>query len=210
VRKGIDLISGRFSGLEGGRFQRKASLDQDRRPGELDAAIERAREGDQDAIRYLYVRFAGNVYGYVRSILRDDHDAEDVTQQVFARVLPALPTYESRGIPFSAWLLKIAQNTAIDLMRRRVTFVSETDKIEQLSDDRRRELVKALREALDELPPPQRRVLVLRHFAGLAPGEIAEELDCTEASIHGLHHRGRRALKHALSQAGVRPMTAAA
>jgi RNA polymerase sigma-70 factor (ECF subfamily) len=204
------FIGGRLPGLEDGRFQRKTSLDQDRRPGELDTAIERAREGDQEAIRYLYVRFAGNVYGYVRSILRDDHDAEDVTQQVFARVLRALPAYQSRGVPFSAWLLKIAQNAAIDHVRRRVTLVSETDRMEQVGEDRGRELVSALLEALEELPPPQRQVVVLRHFAGLAPSEIAQALDCSEASIHGLHHRGRRALKVALSQAGVGPTTTAA
>jgi RNA polymerase sigma-70 factor (ECF subfamily) len=210
MAKNVDLLSVRYPGLEDGRFQRKSALDLDRRPGELDAAIARAREGDQDAIRYLYLRFAGNVYGYVRSILRDDHDAEDVTQQVFARVLPALPSYESRGIPFSAWLLRIAQNTAIDHMRRRVTVIGEPDKVERITDDRARELVGALRDALDELPTPQRTVVVMRHVAGLGPREIAKVLDCTEASIHGLHHRGRRALQDSLSQAGVRPMTAAA
>jgi RNA polymerase sigma-70 factor (ECF subfamily) len=206
----MHLISDRYAGLEGGRFERKTSLDRDLRPGELDAAVERARSGDHEAIRYLYLRFAGNVYGYVRSIVREEHDAEDVTQQVFARVLPALRSYEPRGVPFVSWLLRIAQHAAIDHVRRRMPLVAALDNVEDVDEDRARELGEALCHALEELPTPQREVVVLRHFAGLSPAEIATALDCTEASIHGLHHRGRRAMREALSAAGATPTTFAA
>src|SRR3712207_3252459 len=64
----------------------------------LSRAIERAKEGDRDAIRFLYVSFADNVYGYVRSIVRDEHDAEDVTHQVFAKLITAISRYEDREV----------------------------------------------------------------------------------------------------------------
>ena len=65
-----------------------------------------------------------------------------------------------------------------------------------------------LREALAVLPRDQREVLVLRHFAGLSPGEIAQRTGRTEGSVHGLHHRGRRALTAELSRRGAAPATA--
>ena len=207
----VHLIASRYSGLEKGRFQRKRAMDRDLRPGELDLAVAQARNGDPSAIRYLYLRFSGNVYGYVRSMLGDDHDAEDVTQQVFARMIAALHTYEPRGAPFASWLLRIAANTSIDYMRRRIALLPEEEAyIEGLDSDHGHELAYALRDALAELPLTQRKVVMLRHVAGLAPGEIAKTLDCTESSVHALHHRGRRALCDALVSVGATPTTAAA
>ena len=77
----------------------------------------RAKEGDQEAVRFLYVVYVHNVYGYVRSIVRDDHEAEDVTQHVFAKLITAIVKYDDRGVPFFAWLLRLARNVAIDQLR---------------------------------------------------------------------------------------------
>ena len=80
----------------------------------------RARQGRRpDALRFLYLLYADNVYGYVCSIVRDEHEAEDVTQQIFAKLLTALDRYEPRVVPFSAWILRVAQNAAIDHVRTR-------------------------------------------------------------------------------------------
>src|SRR5688572_23541628 len=76
------------------------------------AAVARARDGDADALRYLYLRYADNVYGYVCSIVRDEYEAEDVTQHIFAKLMPALARYEPRVVPFSAWILRVAYNAA--------------------------------------------------------------------------------------------------
>jgi RNA polymerase sigma-70 factor (ECF subfamily) len=65
--------------------------------------------------------------------------------------------------------------------------------------------MKDLREALAEIPHDQREVLVLRHFAGLSPTEIAERTGRSEGSVHGLHHRGRRALTAELTHRGAAP-----
>src|SRR3712207_5827029 len=103
-----------------GRFRRRRTIDQSPRNEQLvlDAAI-RAKTGDQDALRFLYLRYADNVFGYVCSIVRDEHDAEDVTQQVFAKMTTALGRYEPRAVPFSAWILRVAHNAAIDHVRAR-------------------------------------------------------------------------------------------
>src|SRR5689334_6832254 len=77
-------------------------------------AVARAKEGDREAVRFLYVVYAHNIYGYVRSIVKDDHEAEDVTQLVFAKLMTVIARYDDRGVPFFAWLLRIARNVAID------------------------------------------------------------------------------------------------
>src|SRR5437588_984323 len=89
-------------------------------------AVARATEGDPDAVRFLYVSYSHNVYGYVRSIVRDDHEAEDVTQHVFAKLMTTLGKYDDRGIPFLAWLLRLARNVAIDHLRANRMIPSES------------------------------------------------------------------------------------
>jgi RNA polymerase sigma-70 factor (ECF subfamily) len=203
-------IATRYSGLNDGRFHRRTSFDKDLRPGELAAAIDQAKAGDREAVRYLYLRFAPNVYGYARSLVRDEHEAEDVTQQVFARLMTALARYEDRGVPFSAWILRITHNMAIDHMRRRLVLCDETTVPEESDDERSREISTALRDALEELPETQRQVVVMRHLGGYSPGEIAGSIGRSQDSVHGLHHRARRALRRRLEHNESAPMVAAA
>ena len=195
-----------------GCFYGKRTLDAERRPGEVARAVSRAKQGDRAAIRFLYLRYSGNVYGYARSIVRNDHDAEDVVQQVFTRMLTAIQAYEQRSVPFSAWLLRIAHNMAIDHVRRRTPVVEapEIHAGEPSTTLETGELRTTIRDALAELPDVQREIVVLRHLAGLSPGEIADRLGRSEDSIHGLHHRGRRALQLTLAEAGATPVTVAA
>jgi RNA polymerase sigma-70 factor (ECF subfamily) len=195
----VQHVLGRYSALSEGRFHRKQKLDQDRSPQELARVIARAKQGHDDAIRYLYLRFADNVYGYARSIVRDEHEAEDVTQQVFTRLMSSIARYEQRSVPFSSWLLRITHNMAIDhIRRRRAVPCEDTFAVDEGHEEQAASLSLTLRDALAELPVDQREVVVLRHVAGWTPGEIAEHLGKSEDSVHGLHHRGRRALKREL------------
>ena len=66
------------------------------------------------ALHFLYVRFADDVCAYVRSIVRDPHTAEDITQNVFTKLMKAIHKYERRDVPFAAWIIRVARNVALD------------------------------------------------------------------------------------------------
>lgn len=186
-------------------------MDRDLRPGELEAAIERARRGEAAAIAYLYLRFVENVYGYVASIVRDEHEAQDIAQQVFTRMITAIRGYESRGVPFRAWLLRIAHNMALDHLRRQRAIPHEQPLVEvEPVDEPAGSRALSLLEALREVPEGQREVVVLRHVHGWSPPEIAAGLGRTENAVHALHHRGRRTLQLALARRDLTPAAHAA
>jgi len=148
------------------------------------------------------------VYGYVRSIVRDESDAEDLTQQVFMKLMTAIGKYTDCGVPFSGWLLRLSRNVALDhLRRRRPTPTDEVIGIDTRADEGAQEKTRDFYAALATLPDEQRSVMIMRHVVGLSPPEIAEEMDRSESSIHGLHHRGRRALKQELARLGAAPST---
>jgi len=193
-----------------GRFRTHTSLQDGpaRERRAVTHAVARAKAGDQEALRFLYVRYADNVYGYVRSIVRDHHEAEDVTQHVFAKLMTALPKYEARDVPFAAWILRVARNVALDHMRqRRAIPCEEVRELDARRDDQgdAQQTSLTLREALEALPEDQREVIVLRHLVGLSPGEIDGRMSKSEPSVHGLHHRGRGALRTTLVERDCAP-----
>src|SRR3954462_11643250 len=154
-------------------FRARTTLDESPEDTRMvSLAVARGKEGDREAIRYLYVRYSHNIYGYVRSIVRDEHEAEDVTQQVFTKLMTALTKYDERGVPFFAWLLRLAHNAAIDHLRgRRATPAEEIFGPDVRDDDEGADRSQNLREAIRALPDEQRSVVVLRHVVGLTPGE---------------------------------------
>jgi len=173
-------------------------------------AIAAAKRGEWDAIHYLYVRYADDVLAYVRSIVGDHHAAEDITQNVFAKLIGAIRRYEERGaIPFAGWIMRVARNAALDYLRaRRQIPVEEVRTTDPADEGREFDQRQSLKEALAALPEDQREVLVLRHVLGLSPPEIAARLGRTESSVHGLHHRGRAALRAALIELEAAPEVA--
>ena len=211
VQRGTDVIREAFATTPGTTgFTSRKSLD-----GSLETrektrlAVARAKEGDQEALRFLYVTYSHNIYGYVRSIVRDDHEAEDVTQHVFTKLITTLAKYDDRGVPFFAWLLRLARNVAIDHMRANRLTPTDTVLDPDASSEKDPDRSDAVKVALATLPHEQRQVVILRHVVGLTPGEIADRMGRTEGSIHGLHHRGRRALRRELSRLESTPFTRA-
>lgn len=172
-------------------------------------AVRRAKEGDREAFAFIYARYADNVHGYVRSIVHDHYEAEDITQHVFAKLLSVIGKYEERNVPFFAWLLRVARNVAVDHVRQQrlvpVEEVRTTEAFGGHAFDPAPGHSSELIEALTTLPREQRDVLVMRHVIGLSPTEIAERTGRSEGSVHGLHHRGRRALKAALVEREAAP-----
>jgi RNA polymerase sigma-70 factor (ECF subfamily) len=174
-------------------------------------AIEQAQSGNSDGLHFLYVRYAPDVQRFVNSLVKDHHEAEDITQNIFAKLMKAINKYEPREVPFAAWVMRVARNAALDHLRARRAVPTEEVRLAdsgqtQVGQERSRDL----RLALEELPEDQREVLILRHIAGLSPVEIAATLKKSESSVHGLHHRGRRTLQEKLAELGAAPVVASA
>jgi RNA polymerase sigma-70 factor (ECF subfamily) len=171
-----------------------------RRADILAWAVERAKAGERDAIRFLYTRFADDVNAYVLGLARDAREAEAVTQLTFARLAGTIGAYEARDLPFQTWILRVAH----ELVARdvRPSPVAEAGATHAGSEQAQ---ASALKAALADLPAEQREVLVLRHVVGLSPVEIASRMERSEASIHGLHHSARGALKAKLRERNCAP-----
>jgi RNA polymerase sigma-70 factor (ECF subfamily) len=192
------------------RFGAGSSGSQDERNSRLvSRAIKSAQQGDSDALGFLYARYADSVYGYVRSIVHDHHEAEDVTQHVFTKLMKVIGKYQEQDVPFLSWILRVARNAALDSMRNnRLVPVEEVRDARRASgEDPAGTQVDGLRDALAALPEAQRQVLMLRHLVGLSPCEIAQLTGKSEGSIHGLHHRGRRTAAAELRLRGLAPAT---
>jgi RNA polymerase sigma-70 factor (ECF subfamily) len=191
-------------------FRAAPAVRNDRDPA-VPRAVARAKSGDMDAIRFLYLRYKNNIYGYVLSLVRDAHEAEDVTQTVFLKLISAIHKYEPREVPFTAWILRVAHNVAMDSLRqRRPVACEEVIDRSRPADDSSHDRRRGLEQALETLPEDQREVIVLRHLVGLSPAEIADRMGRTESSIHGLHHRARRDLRRELMRGECGPTTRSA
>ena len=176
----------------------------------VSAATERARDGDEDALRLLYLLYADNVFGFVLSIVHDEHDAEDITSEVFARLPRALTHYRVSATPFVAWLLRVARNAALDHLRAQRSVPLAEVPANGRAELHAHERLDDLRAALEALPFDQRQVMVLRLVAGLTPGEVAERIGRSVDAVHALQHRARRRLREELTQAGWAPTSQAA
>jgi RNA polymerase sigma-70 factor (ECF subfamily) len=176
----------------------------------VSAATERARDGDEDALRLLYLLYADNVFGFVLSIVHDEHDAEDITSEVFARLPRALSHYRVSSTPFVAWLLRVSRNAALDHLRAQRSVPLAEVPANGRAELHAHERLDDLRAALEALPFDQRQVMVLRLVAGLTPGEVAERIGRSVDAVHALQHRARRRLREELTQAGWAPTSAAA
>ncbi|CAG1012640.1 ECF RNA polymerase sigma factor SigD [Anaerolineae bacterium] len=168
--------------------------------------ITHAQRGEVNAIGRLYDRHRESVFRYLWLRLDDRQLAEDLTGDVFMRMLDALPRYRLQGLPFRAWLYRIAHNLLIDYFRKmnhQTTVPIEIAEELETDDDPGRTieqvlLTERLQAVLLRLEPTQCEVIVLRFLAGLSLRETAQTLGKTEAAIKALQHRGLSGLRRAL------------
>ena len=181
-------------------------------PAALDEAalIERAR-GDPQAFGQLYENYVDRVYSYIYHRVGNVQDAEDLTARTFYRALDKLDTYEDRGLPFSAWLFRIAHNLTANWHRdhSQRSFLS-LDRLWSHGSDHdapeeqvtQQEEQAALLEAIDRLPEERRNLLHYKFATSLSNIEIGAMMNKSESAIKSLYFRTLAALRQDLEARG--------
>jgi len=177
--------------------------------GAVQALVERAQGGDGGAFGELYERFAPEIRLHLLRQLRGQPEAaEDLTEEVFVKVLRSLGGYQARGLPFSAWLYRIARNHLIDHLRAtRKRATAQLDAVPDLpAPDAERDLAGTLdrhelAEALARLSDDQRRVVSLRFLQGLTTAETARRMGKTEDAVKKLQARGLTQMRKRIAAA---------
>jgi RNA polymerase sigma-70 factor (ECF subfamily) len=172
----------------------------------------RAKGGDERAIEELWKLNEPELHVQLSRYLRDPRDVAEAAQEVFIRMITALPDYEVSEIPFRFWLLRIGRNHAIDVLRREKHSQVETeDRLNRLLEDAGAAPVAPGQGWLDDertalavsaLPVAQQRMLLLRFGFGLKSEEVADLLDMSPAAVRKQQSRALRRLAAALEAAG--------
>ena len=167
--------------------------------------IRRAQEGEPSVVGEIYERYQRGIYRYLYYRIGDLHTAEDLTSEVFLRMIEKLPNYSGHSLAFRAWLFQIARNLSIDHYRRmsvrkNVQLVEEhpEGKDEPLEMITKELTSQKLYHALVKLPENQRDVIVMRFVVGMPVREVAETLHKSENSVKGLQRRALKSLRETL------------
>ena len=172
--------------------------------------VERAKD-DPEAFGVLYERYVDQIYKYVFHRTGNRYDAEDLTAKAFYKALANLKGYRHRGLPFSAWLYRIAHNLVANWHRDRKRRVGiPLDSLAMIGDGgesadefvQRGERVEVLREAISRLPPDRQELLVLKSSTDLSNREIGAVMGRSEGAIKALYHRTLAALRKDLQGRG--------
>jgi len=169
--------------------------------------IARAKTGDQVALTTIYECYKGKVQRFLYYRTGNLHVAEDLTTEVFLRVIEKLPGYQTQEVPLQAWIFQIARNLAVDYFRRQKNRNHLELDPRMPSNWHRPEALAAqsvtsdhLSYALERLTDAQREVVVLRFIAEMPIAEVARTLGKSESAVKSLQARGLDALSRILSK----------
>jgi len=164
----------------------------------------------QSAIGILYDRHRERIFRYLCMRVSDRHQAEDLTGDVFIRMVANLPGYRDQDLPFQAWLYRIAHNLFVDEYRKQKSvawvLIDEVDEIPmqehdpQVSVDKDL-IIEDIRQALEQIDPLQREVGILRFLVGMPIKEVAQVLGKTIPAIKAMQFRGLLCLRKLLETA---------
>lgn len=181
--------------------RKKVAVDEEER-----ALIELAKE-DKEAFGKLYERYRDRIFNYVYYRTSNVADAEDLTTRIFVKAMQHLPRYQHQGVPFSAWLYRIAHNLVANWHRdnSRRKFISIDDVSQWLTLDETPEAAAQLMEdkeslltAVGTLPADRQELLVLKFVERLSNAEIGNIMGRSEGAIKSLYHRTLQALREEL------------
>jgi RNA polymerase sigma-70 factor (ECF subfamily) len=157
-----------------------------------------AAQKDPSRFGALYENNFERVYAFIARRVRDREETQDLTSETFHRALANLPRFQWRGVPFSAWLFRIAANAIADRSKRVNREVSNLDDAPDVDPEinpEELELRAQLFRLVGELPADQRRVVEMRFAEGKRIHEIARELGRTEGAVKQLQFRGLETLR---------------
>jgi RNA polymerase sigma-70 factor (ECF subfamily) len=170
--------------------------------------IERAKK-DQEAFGQLYERYSQRIYQYIYYRTSSEEDAEDLTAKTFMRAWQHIANYDDRGVPFSAWLYRIAHNLVAnwhrDRSRRKIISLEDLSRWQVNEDgpeaaalfaDDRSALLRVVR----RLPADRQELLALKFVEHLSNAEIGEVMGRSEGAVKSLYHRTLMSLREELQQ----------
>jgi RNA polymerase sigma-70 factor (ECF subfamily) len=168
--------------------------------------VQRAQQHDEEAFAQLYEKYFDKIYRYVALKTGSRVEAEDMTQTVFINALGSISTYKWRGLPFSAWLFRIAHNQVVDYLRKKTrqptlslneSVTSCGDNPQQITENKTN--IEQLVLATRELTPAQQEVIALR-FAGELPiSQVARLMGRSQGAVKALQHSAIVALRKTLT-----------
>lgn len=161
-----------------------------------------AAQRDRAAFAPLYERYVDQIYGYVLSLTKDKEEAEDVTAATFAKAMEELPRFEWRGVPYSAWLYRVATNM-VTREKRRPGWVEldphlMSDLEEPSAVAERMDRDDEVRRAVAALPTDQRQVVMLRFGSDMTCREIGSVMGRSEGAVKLLTFRALTSMRRRL------------
>ena len=170
--------------------------------------VERAQKGDREALEELYLMYFDRIYSYLQMTVGNRHDAEDLTNQTFVKMLESIERFQWRKVPISAWLFQIAHNLAMDHFRANRRWQPAEEPPEPRGSEERSAEEEALHsigrqsmlEMIDGLSTDQQQVLTLKFVFNFPNGDVATILGKTEGAIKSLQHRALASLQRELAK----------
>lgn len=169
--------------------------------------VKKASQGDKQALGALYEHYVDDIYRYMLYRTSNEQIAEDLTSEVFASVITSIENYEDRGLPFSAWLFKIAHARLVDHWRKTkprdrktITFSKDVEEFLIGSSPEERFRYQALLDSLNYLTEAEREVILLRFAVGLSNPEIAAVVPRNSNAVKSMIYRALKKLRRILSE----------
>jgi RNA polymerase sigma-70 factor (ECF subfamily) len=182
---------------------------------ELPGIIARAQAGDSGAFTEIYRRYAGVILRFLYARTQEQEGAQDLTQEVFMRVLKGINGFEYRGEKsFLGWLYTIAGNVLVGHVRRKQPISTPLDEGLKLVDPHGQQAVSSLydrlelQEAMSRLTEDQQRVVTMKFFADMTNSEIATIIGRSEGAVKALQNRAITALSQIMKQEHAEPLHA--
>ncbi len=180
---------------------------------ELRRLVEQAQGGDRHALEELYLLHFDRIYSYLHMSVGNRHDAEDLTTQVFVKMLESIGKFRWRSAPFSAWLFRIAHNLAMDHFRANKRWQPEEEVPEpdpgegSAAEEEALESIgrQSMLQLIEKLSHEQQQVLTLKFVFNFSNSDAATILDKTDGAIKSLQHRALASLQRQLERSGSAP-----